>query len=128
MTNLRQAVDDAAGDILQWVRLAKSQREWFAAHNPDGTDSGLCPTLAGIGVSKDIRDHLLIAAKEAEEQLALWQWAAEAGCYTQKNSMLGLPPWDCRDIDGELLATGDTPENAIRRARQVVERMREGQE
>lgn len=128
MTNLQQAVDDAARDIREWVQLATRLREWFTENHPDGSDAGPCPTDTGIRASKAIHDRLLVAMKELAERLALWKWAAESGCYTQKNSMLGLPPWDCRDIDGELLATGDTPENAIRRARQVVERMREGQE
>ena len=128
MSSLREAVDDAARDISDWIGLARSQRVWFAHNSEVGLDMWPCPTDAAIQESKDIHDRLLSAAKEAEERLALWEWATEAGCYVQQYAIVGLPPWTCRDIDGELLATGDTPDDALRRARSAINGLRKGQQ
>ena len=127
MSSLREAVDDAARDIREWIGLARSQRVWFAHNSEVGLDMWPCPDEAGIRVSKVICDNLLSAVKEAEEQLELWKWAAENGFYAQESLIMGSPPWDCRDIDGELLATGDTPEDALRRARSAINGLMEGQ-
>jgi len=62
---LHRAIYDAITDIHEWRQLAKSLREWFAENAPHGTNSGPCPTEAGMKLSLNRVKVLANAAREA---------------------------------------------------------------
>jgi hypothetical protein len=57
-------------------------------------------------------------ARNLMRELGNWRWSARKGLFVQRNSVEGQPPWSLLDADRKVVAQGDTPQEAISKARQ----------
>ena len=54
---------------------------------------------------------------EASRRLGLWEWLTNMRCTVQENAVVGAPKWCVFDVDGFMVADGDTPLEAIENAK-----------
>lgn len=61
--------------------------------------------------------------QEARAALVNWSWMAEMGCWVSKDSDINAKHlWVVLDVDSEIIARGDTPEDAIANAKKSCEK------
>lgn len=59
-------------------------------------------------------DHCELLA--LRERAKLWEWLVEMRCNVELNSTIPAERWSVLDVDGDVIGTGPTPDDAIRNA------------